>query len=89
MGYLVTLKVTRTANGKRMYFGTFIDRAGEFFDTVHFPPIVQSNPIYGKGIYRIVGIVAEEFGFYSIEVRSIKKLAYIEDPRFVVKAMSG
>ena len=38
IGYLVTMKPTRTAKGQRMFFGTFLDRAGDWIDTVHFPP---------------------------------------------------
>ena len=65
-----------------MDFGTFIDRDGEFLDTVHFPPVAKKYPFRGRGIYRIVGRVVEEFGFYSIEVVSMEKEKYIDDPRF-------
>ncbi len=73
-GYLVTTKQTRTKTNQRMMFGTFIDRNGLFFDTTHFPRVLFDFPLRGKGCYKIKGKVAEEFGFYSIDVSSIEFL---------------
>ena len=56
-GYLVTAKRTKTSNGKRMFFGTFLDQDGDFIDTVHFPPIAAKYPFRGKGIYKLTGKV--------------------------------
>ena len=42
---------------KLMYFGTFLDRDGDFIDTVHFPPVAAKYPFRGKGIYKITGKV--------------------------------
>ncbi len=53
-----------------MMFGTFIDQRGSFFDTTHFPKVCADFPIRGKGCYLIKGKVAEEFGFYSVDVIS-------------------
>ncbi|MBL7774722.1 MAG: DNA polymerase III subunit alpha, partial [Saprospiraceae bacterium] len=36
-GYYVCRKDTRTVKGELMHFGTWLDREGRFFDTVHFP----------------------------------------------------
>ena len=87
-GYLVTTKNTSTSNGKRMYFGTFLDRDGDFIDTVHFPPIASKYPFRGKGVYEITGKVMIEFDCVSIEVSNFKRLAVIEDPRYAVKSAS-
>ena len=84
-GYLITTKNTRTSSGKSMYFGTFIDRAGDFIDTVHFPPIAAKYPFRGKGIYTITGKVLEEFDCINIEVISMHRLAIVEDPRYADK----
>ena len=81
-GYLVNIKNTRTSKGEQMYFGTFLDRAGDFLDTVHFPPVAAKYPFRGRGIYKLKGRVAEEFGFYSVEVEEMERLAYISDPRY-------
>jgi error-prone DNA polymerase len=81
-GYLVTTKNTVTSNGKRMYFGTFLDRDGYFIDTVHFPPVAAKYRFRGKGIYTIQGKVIEEFDCLSLEVTKMERLAIIEDPRY-------
>ncbi|WGK64930.1 DNA polymerase III subunit alpha [Croceiramulus getboli] len=81
-GYLVTAKNTSTSKGDRMFFGTFLDRSGYWLDTVHFPPVAKKYPFRGKGIYRIHGKVVEEFGFLTIEVQQMERMAYVADPRF-------
>lgn len=81
-GYLVTVKETRTTKGERMQFGTFVDRAGYFIDTVHFPPVAAQFPFRGRGVYNITGKVTEEFGFFSIEVQQLAKCSMVEDPRY-------
>lgn len=43
IGYLVTVKYTRTVKGDVMNFGTFIDKDGHWIDTVHFPPVVKNT----------------------------------------------
>ena len=84
-GYLVTAKNTRTSKGERMHFGTFLDRDGQWIDTVIFPPVAKKYPFRGKGIYRITGKVVEEFDFLSIEVIRQERMAYVPDPRFSIK----
>ena len=81
-GYLVTVKLTRTAGGERMFFGNFLDRQGQFLDTVHFPDAARRFPFRGKGVYRLIGVVTEEFDCYVIEVGFMEKMAMMEDPRF-------
>ena len=81
-GYLVTAKRTSTSKGDRMCFGTFLDRNGQWIDTVHFPSSLRKWPFKGKGIYRISGKVVSEFGFLSIEVRKLERMAYVADVRF-------
>ena len=86
IGYLVNIKNTGTSNGKRMCFGTFIDYEGHFIDTVHFPPSVTKYPFRGKGIYRLIGKVVEEFDFYTLEVDKMEKINYsnLEDEPMAV-----
>jgi DNA polymerase-3 subunit alpha len=81
-GYLITIKNTKTGKGKVMHFGTFLDRDGDFLDTVHFPPIASRYPFRGKGIYEIIGKVMVEFDCVTIEVSTLERLAVIEDPRY-------
>lgn len=81
-GYLVTVKETKTRKGDRMNFATFLDRQGNFLDSVHFPNIAKQFPFRGRGIYRIHGRVVEEFGFYTIEAQELHKVAIVPDPRY-------
>ncbi|WP_370390496.1 DNA polymerase III subunit alpha [uncultured Winogradskyella sp.] len=86
-GYLVTTKQTKTSNRKLMHFGTFLDRDGDFVDTVHFPPIAAKYPFRGKGVYEITGKVMIEFDCVTIEVSKLEHLAVIEDPRYSDKTL--
>ncbi|MCK7589268.1 DNA polymerase III subunit alpha [Subsaxibacter sp. CAU 1640] len=88
-GYLVTTKDTKTSRGELMHFGNFLDRDGDFVDTVHFPPVVEQFPFRGKGIYSITGKVMIEFDCVSVEVISMEHLAMIEDPRYAEQQMSS
>ncbi len=82
VGYLVHIKNTNTSKGKRMQFGTWIDREGHFIDSTHFPPVAARYPFRGKGIYELVGKIVEEFDFLSLEMIAMRKLPYVHDPRY-------
>lgn len=73
-GDLITLKAIKTKTGKRMAFGTFYDYNFGIFDTIHFPYIVRKYPVYGKGIYKCIGKVTEEFNYVSVEIKTLKKM---------------
>jgi error-prone DNA polymerase len=88
-GYLVATKRTNTSNKKMMFFGTFIDRDGDFIDTIHFPKIAEKYKFRGKGIYAISGKVLSEFDCISIEVSKMERLAIIEDPRYSDKLLEA
>jgi DNA polymerase III subunit alpha len=75
VGYLVSIKHTRTSTGERMYFGTFLDRKGYWLDTVHFPPSARLFPFTGPGCYRIIGKVVDECDFIYVEVSHQYRLA--------------
>lgn len=81
-GYLINTKNTKTARREHMNFGCFLDHEGCFFDTVSFPQVAAQYPYRGRGVYEVTGMVAEEFGFYSIEVQSIRKIDMVPDPRY-------
>src|SRR5690606_37238629 len=80
--YLVTTKQTRTSRGDYMYFGNFVDRDGDFVDTVHFPPVANQYRFRGQGVYSISGKVTEEFDCINIEVIKMERLAIIQDTRY-------
>ncbi len=76
-GYLITIKYTSTKNRELMYFGTFYDRKGEVFDTVHFPQTSKKHPFRGRGFYQIKGKVVEDFGVPSVEVGYMEKMPMV------------
>ncbi|WP_259065920.1 hypothetical protein HDF24_03385 [Mucilaginibacter sp. X4EP1] len=64
-----------------MWFGSFLDVEGGFFDTVHFPNTTKEYPFNGAGCYIIYGKVVEEYGCYaSIEVLKFAKLPILGNP---------
>ncbi len=81
IGQLVCIKYVRTVRKQLMHFATFIDTDGNFYDTTHFPPSLQTYPFKGYGMYLILGRITEEFGFASIEVEKMAKMPIIPDPR--------
>ena len=58
-----------------MKFGTWLDKDGHWFDTVHFPQITRAFSLRGPGCYLIKGKVINDFGFISIDVKSTERLA--------------
>jgi DNA-directed DNA polymerase III PolC len=76
MGYLVTRKDTSTKKGQLMCFGTFYDKNGKVFDTVHFPDIARKWPFRGRGFYFIKGKVVEDFRIAMIEVSAMVRVPF-------------
>ncbi|WP_372919923.1 hypothetical protein, partial [Salegentibacter sp.] len=85
-GNLITLKRTATTTKRYMYFGTFFDKNDDVFDTVHFPNIAEKYPIRGKGIYLCRGIVVDELGYLSIQIKAIERQPILIDPRLAAPA---
>lgn len=81
IGTLATLKPVRTVRNELMFFSTFIDADGHFFDGVHFPSSLKLYPFRGNGVYLVYGRVVEEFGFTVIEVNKMAKMPLKPDPR--------
>jgi len=73
-GYVVTTKDARTKNNQIMHFGTFLDRHGDVFDTVHFPNVASQYPFRGRGFYQLIGKVVEDFGVAVVEISYMDKL---------------
>jgi len=82
LGYYIARKYVTTSTKKLMYFGTWVDRQGYFFDSVHFPKSLEKYLFKGKGVYRIRGRIVEDFGFPSVDVEAFEKLPYIKDKRY-------
>jgi DNA polymerase III alpha subunit len=82
LGNLVTIKNVRTVKHEWMHFGTFLDVTGEFFDTVHFPNSLKQYKFRGTGIYLVLGVITEEFGFPGLTVEKMAKMPLVKDPRY-------
>ena len=80
VGLYVCEKTVHTKTNKKMWFGTFLDVEGNFFDTVHFPNSTPTYPFRGAGCYLMEGKVVQEFGFASIEVLKFAKLPILGNP---------
>ena len=74
VGNYVCEKTVRTVKNTKMWFGTFLDINGDFFDTTHFPNTTPTYPFKGRGCYLILGKIVEDFGFPSLEVIKFAKL---------------
>ena len=82
LGYLVSLKNTKTVRGDWMQIGTFEDRRGVVFDVVLFPPAVARHAIRRRGIYLMRGRISVDYGYASLDVQHLERCAPKLDPRF-------
>lgn len=81
LAYLISRKHVPTKKGT-MYFGTWIDAEGEYFDTAHFPDNLKKYPFQGGGCYLILGTVEVDFHFPTITITKMAKMPFITDPRY-------
>ncbi len=82
LGYLIHVKTTDTRHGQRMTFGSFIDTAGDFWDSSQFPDVAARYSFRGRGVYRLTGHVEEEFGHMALRTQYFQKLPWKPDPRY-------
>jgi DNA polymerase-3 subunit alpha/error-prone DNA polymerase len=81
LAYLVSTKQVPTKAGT-MYFGTWIDAEGEYFDTAHFANSLVNYPFKGGGCYLLLGRVEVDFHFPTITISKMEKMPFIPDPRY-------
>ena len=81
LAYLVSRKHVPTKMGA-MYFGTWIDANGEFFDTAHFTGSLKEYPFKGGGCYLLLGTVEVDYHFPTITISRMEKMPFIADPRY-------
>jgi DNA polymerase-3 subunit alpha len=82
LGYFVCRKGVRTKNNRLMAFGCWLDREGNYFDSVHFPPVLERYPLRGGGLYHLRGKVSTEFDFPSLEIEWMELLPQVLDGRY-------
>ncbi len=81
LAYLVSTKQVPTKNGN-MYFGTWIDNDGDYFDTAHFATSLKKYPFKGGGCYLLLGRVEVDFHFPTIVISKMEKMPFVPDPRY-------
>ena len=86
-GYLLCIKDVPTLKGM-MNYGTWIDVAGQLFDSVHFPQQLQAYPFSGAGCYLLYGKIVVEFGYPYLEIKKMAKLPMLDDPRYENSSVS-
>ncbi|MDC8105000.1 DNA polymerase III subunit alpha [Chryseobacterium sp. B21-037] len=65
-----------------MYFGTWIDAEGQYFDTAHFPDSLKKFPFKEGGIYLLLGTVEVDYHFPTVTITRMAKMPLISDPRY-------
>lgn len=81
LAYLISRKHVPTKKGT-MYFGTWIDANGDYFDTAHFPDSLSRHPFQGGGCYLLLGTVEVDYHFPTISIHKMAKMPFIPDPRY-------
>ncbi|WP_410522675.1 hypothetical protein [Pedobacter sp. ISL-64] len=81
LAYLISRKHVPTNRGT-MFFGTWIDAEGDYFDTAHFSDCLQKYPFKGGGCYLLLGTVEVDFHFPTITILKMEKMPMIPDPRY-------
>ena len=81
LAYLISRKHVPTKRGT-MFFGTWIDAEGEYFDTAHFSDFLAQYPFQGGGCYLLLGTVEVDFHFPTITIHKMAKMPFIPDPRY-------
>jgi DNA polymerase III alpha subunit len=81
LAYLISRKQVPTSRGI-MYFGTWIDFEGSYFDTVHFPDNLKVFPFLGGGCYLLLGVVEVDYHFPTVTISKMAKMPFVADPRY-------
>ena len=81
IAYLISRKHVPTKMGE-MYFGTWIDAEGEYFDTAHFANSLEQYPFLGGGCYLLLGRVEVDYHFPTITITKMTKMTFRPDPRY-------
>ncbi|WET50797.1 DNA polymerase III subunit alpha [Chryseobacterium indologenes] len=81
LAYLISIKEVPIENGT-MYFGTWVDVEGQYFDTAHFPFSLKKFPFKEGGIYLLLGTVEVDYHFPTVTISKMAKMPLIPDPRY-------
>ena len=81
LAYLISRKHVPTKKGN-MFFGTWTDVNGDYFDTAHFPDSLKQYDFMGGGCYLLLGTVEVDYHFPTITITKMAKMPMIPDPRY-------
>lgn len=81
LAYLISRKHVPTKMGD-MYFGTWVDNNGDYFDTAHFADCLLKYPFQGGGCYLLFGMVKLDFHIPTITISKMAKMPFVPDPRY-------
>ena len=81
LAYLISRKHVPTKKGA-MFFGTWIDVNGDYFDTAHFPDSLEKYQFQGGGCYLLLGTVEVDYHFPTVTIHKMAKMPMIPDPRY-------
>ncbi|MBW3519994.1 DNA polymerase III subunit alpha [Flavobacterium sp. NKUCC04_CG] len=81
LAYLISRKHVPTKRGA-MFFGTWIDAEGSYFDTAHFTDSLEKYPFQGGGCYLLLGTVEVDYHFPTITISKMAKMPFVADPRY-------
>lgn len=81
LAYLISRKHVPTKKGD-MYFGTWLDVEGEYFDTAHFTDCLQQYPFQDGGCYLLLGTVEVDYHFPTVTIHKVAKMPLIPNPRY-------
>ncbi len=81
LAYLISRKHVPTKKGA-MFFGTWMDANGDYFDTAHFPDSLKQYDFQGGGCYLLLGTVEVDYHFPTITIHKMAKMPMIPDPRY-------
>lgn len=81
LAYLISRKHVPTKKGS-MFFGTWIDVNGDYFDTAHFPDSLKEYDFQGGGCYLLLGTVEVDYHFPTVTIHKMAKMPMIPDPRY-------
>ena len=81
LAYLISRKQVPTVRGT-MYFGTWVDFEGTYFDTTYFPDNLEQFTFQSGGCYLLLGTVEVDYHFPTVTILKMAKMPFVPDPRY-------
>lgn len=85
LGYLIHVKATDTRHGQRMTFGSFIDTAGDFWDSSAVPRCGCTLLVLWTRGVSSHGLCGRRVQHVALRTQHFEKLPWNPDPRYGAK----